>query len=807
MNAIRLAALLCCFAPALHALDITRNGITWTITGTPTSGTYANGDPWVVGPIEITAIDPTPTSTRNGTVVNPSLGSTQGFYSGLSAHNAYSGTLNVGDNLPLAVAADSSVVSTISSTATPAPLYGLIVDIAILTVVSSPPADNSFRPTYIGSGSRASAHTTADLDYSRLNALDRSVLSSVPTLASLVDRFDETWYEQDLNWTGRYLHLPYMGVNGYGGNMADQTAQACLSLNLDYTNEEKEDLLIHIVQLGLDYGSILAAGGTWNNDGGHNNGRLAPVLLAAMVLDDATLKSYCADSANRFSEFRQTFFVASEDVARSHTGINGQTAYNYASGDIGKAEWGSTHHTNPTTDNDRWDAPYRDTAGGRMVGAAGVVIALGAQSVIGVDSPLIPYGQRHVYYRNNRYLIAGNYNGYDDGVAYATVRDASGGATANYNAIAPQPFAYNEIDGFAASFFLNYENAPGPDVGADVTGPVISSISSGTPTSTTATITWSTDEGATSRVDYGTTTGYGSDVTASAYVTGHSLEITGLSAETVYHFKVTSADIAANSTESADQTFTTAAAGQDPAADPTFTPDGAVSFDPIAVTLAKTTGGPLEYSLNGVDFVAYSSPLLIADQGTTSVWARVAAGGGYAASGTVTRSFIVGALSVNDQWQEKAFTSRAGTFQATVVVTAPTADSDMVLMLCPAGSVDAFTDGACIVRLNTSNVFDARNGGSYAAGASIGWTAGGGYTIIITGSVATRTYSVTVNGSTLATDYAFRTEHAAATELTTFAVINDVSPFDGLVTYLQVIEPGQVRVRRGGPRSAGVMLP
>jgi hypothetical protein len=464
----RIALILAALGCALHvrALEITRNGITWTITGTPTSGVYANGDPWVVGPITITAISPTPSAGVNGTVVNPALGSTQGYVSGLT-YNTYSESLNVGNNLPLEVAADSSVCSTITNASA---TWGKIEDMAILTVVSESPAADSFRPGYIGAGSRASSYTTADLDYAALNSLDRSVLSSVPSLSSLVERFGEPWYEQDLGWTGRYLHLPYMGVNGYGGNMADQIAQAALSLNLDYTIEEKATLLIHIVQLGLDYGHIIARGGVWGNDGGHNNGRLAPVLLAGKVLGDATLLGYCSASQNKFSEFQQTFFVTQADVDRSHTGINGYTSYGYASADIGKPEWGATHHTVPAYDNDRWDTPYRDSAGGRMVGAAGVIVALGAQSIVGADDALMAYARRHLYYRQSRFVQEANYNGYDDGVAYGTLRDSAGRHTANEWAT---PFAFNEVDAFAASFWTEYEDAAPPGDGGDTEDPVV----------------------------------------------------------------------------------------------------------------------------------------------------------------------------------------------------------------------------------------------------------------------------------------------------------------------------------------------
>ena len=92
--------------------------------------------------------------------------------------------------------------------------------------------------------------------------------------------------------------------------------------------------------------------------------------------------------------------------------------------------------------------------------------------------------------------------------------------------------------------------------------PVISSISSGTPTATTATITWSTDEAASSQVEYGTTTAYGLITTLNdTLLTTHSVAITGLTIGTDYHYRVISTDAVGNVGTSADEAFGTAYLG------------------------------------------------------------------------------------------------------------------------------------------------------------------------------------------------------------------------------------------------------
>ncbi len=98
----------------------------------------------------------------------------------------------------------------------------------------------------------------------------------------------------------------------------------------------------------------------------------------------------------------------------------------------------------------------------------------------------------------------------------------------------------------------------------DTDGPVISGINVGDISADGASITWTTDEGASSQVEYGTTSAYGSSSPLStALVTSHSRSLTGLSASTVYFYRVLSKDAAGNLSSSGGGTFTTAASSID----------------------------------------------------------------------------------------------------------------------------------------------------------------------------------------------------------------------------------------------------
>jgi len=113
----------------------------------------------------------------------------------------------------------------------------------------------------------------------------------------------------------------------------------------------------------------------------------------------------------------------------------------------------------------------------------------------------------------------------------------------------PVAWTVETIKGVAYAFFPAAAGAWVATYAEDADPPVISNIVA-TPdgSGTGATLTWDTDEPADSRVDYGTSAGsLTSTVSGAAPVTSHSLPLTGLVPGTLYHFRVTSADAAANS--------------------------------------------------------------------------------------------------------------------------------------------------------------------------------------------------------------------------------------------------------------------
>jgi hypothetical protein len=98
--------------------------------------------------------------------------------------------------------------------------------------------------------------------------------------------------------------------------------------------------------------------------------------------------------------------------------------------------------------------------------------------------------------------------------------------------------------------YLVFDAVPGNYVAsyeADDDPPVIAGTTATARVDGTATIAWTTNEAASSRVQYGTgPTALTEDVSDPARVTDHSLELTGLSPGTTYHYRVSSTDKADN---------------------------------------------------------------------------------------------------------------------------------------------------------------------------------------------------------------------------------------------------------------------
>lgn len=129
-----------------------------------------------------------------------------------------------------------------------------------------------------------------------------------------------------------------------------------------------------------------------------------------------------------------------------------------------------------------------------------------------------------------------------------------------------------------------------PDSPPDSTAPSISSVESST-SSTGATISWTTNEAASTKVVYSLNAQFASstaETATSTRVTSHSTSLTGLLSCATYNFKVVSRDAAGNAATSSVSTFsTTGCAG---GATPTSATSTSVTVSSVATTTATDSG-------------------------------------------------------------------------------------------------------------------------------------------------------------------------------------------------------------------------
>ena len=303
-------------APKLEDLklegSISQYGITWTFEKPARVGRFVTGDWYVVGPVTVKTIDPKPLFgkevveggewklinensvkedkyqdawCRNGSTLNQPVTTRQGGFDSRLSDSYY--TPSQVAHLPIAMKPGDALISTIS---TPEPIdhrgYGQPVKAAaILTCLEkSVPAD-AFRPSYCDRGQKI--YLARDLHRELLYKLPRPE-SAPPTPTEFARLFQRPWLDTVL-WG--YAN-PQLNSPRYGQRMTGSVSSAALLVHLDYPEVEKEQLLVHYVQYGVDLWGIVRAGFTgWQGHGGFNQGRKWSIIFAGILLGDDEMRS------------------------------------------------------------------------------------------------------------------------------------------------------------------------------------------------------------------------------------------------------------------------------------------------------------------------------------------------------------------------------------------------------------------------------------------------------------------------------------------------------------------------------------
>lgn len=359
--------------PGQMATSVSQWGFTWTFAEPERVGQFCNGDWWVLGPVALVGITPATTTledrTVHGSMVNPVPDGIHGYdstlyapYSDDNGESRYRANLNVAIGVapatPLVLPAGTSLISSESQITKPlGGSYSQIRTAAVLTVVATVPADDAFRPAYTGTD-KTVRFRAADLDFALLSGVE--TFGDAPDLDATAARFERVWLDHTPNWLSRFLH-PVDNMPDYGRDFTSLYGTGAVLAQLGVPDADKRDLVIRLVQIGIDHFGNVSNGCNWVGDGGHGSGRKFPILFAGALLHDPEMLGIGAshpsgyfgpdavENASWFGEDCQTFVVqeTSPDIYNWGSG-------NYASDQANLPEWGINHTTWIANDDSDW---------------------------------------------------------------------------------------------------------------------------------------------------------------------------------------------------------------------------------------------------------------------------------------------------------------------------------------------------------------------------------------------------------------------------------------------------------------------
>ncbi len=302
--------------PKLEELAFTETvsqyGITWRFDRKAHVGRFVTGEWYVIGPVTVVEITPKPlfgqevvasgkwqlinenavmedkykdTWSRNGSRLNQGADTVYAGFDSRLPHGFYQSSLVT--RLAVAMKPGDALISTIS---TPEPIvhnsHGQPVGTAaILTCLMEPAPVDAFRPSYCDRGQKM--YLARDLRRELLYTLP--VPEAAPKeLRKWARAFQRPWLDT-VSWG---FASPKENMPQYGRWITHAVSDAALLLHLDYVPVEKEKLLVHYVQYGIDLWGIVRAGYIgWPGHGGYGGGRKWAIIFSGMMLGDNEMRS------------------------------------------------------------------------------------------------------------------------------------------------------------------------------------------------------------------------------------------------------------------------------------------------------------------------------------------------------------------------------------------------------------------------------------------------------------------------------------------------------------------------------------
>lgn len=336
--------------------SITKDGVTWRFSNPVSCGQFVTGDYYVIGKVTVVSITPAPQNNRNGSVVNPTFKQISGYDDRVDGNRfreelrKYSPIeLNPGDMLLSSISVSENEHRKLErwlregqSDRATSPVYS----ISILTCLEKPVPADAFRPSYCDSSRKI--YYYGDINYELLPKLEK--VKNTPDIAIFAEHFRRPWVD-----ICQFLFdAPVAYMPDYGREIARAVGMASLLLILDYPKETKEQLMIGLVQYGIDLWGMVRNGHIgWPAHGGHGSGRKWPIIFSGILLGDKEMAQPTVTFPNvKFGEDMHTAYdscwTGAKVVYAGHQGIwDGKPVSS-------KPSWGPYEHLHPTL----WESTF-----------------------------------------------------------------------------------------------------------------------------------------------------------------------------------------------------------------------------------------------------------------------------------------------------------------------------------------------------------------------------------------------------------------------------------------------------------------
>lgn len=323
----------------------TIQGTVVTFSGSHTTGTYADGSPWInVGVGTTTITDKSPKdvdgmgSTLHGCMVNidppnpTSISSAHGmaFPQGFDSRmfsNTYVAASNFCASFPSATLSAGKSIIVAESLASCTTLNGkeqCVEAYDVITTVSSNPSAGQFRPPFAGTDKSLTLNK-ANIRYDVLK--DNALVTGQPTLATLEAEhvLESIFFTpatgaqqlENLLPTSNYNTPGWSSVGyAYGRPMNNKMQDVLMALHSNATNAAKETMAIRVVQNAIDIYGMFNYGTWWVASGALCPESQSMLLVGASLINNQAMMDIGSNTTypNRWCSYHRFKYITAEDV-------------------------------------------------------------------------------------------------------------------------------------------------------------------------------------------------------------------------------------------------------------------------------------------------------------------------------------------------------------------------------------------------------------------------------------------------------------------------------------------------------------